>query len=77
LDVFYSSSPIISGGEIIGLVIGFRDVTAQNRADRERERLLAELQQERLKLQQTPRALVEKVYDLEAFHDVAVDRQND
>jgi PAS domain S-box-containing protein len=74
-DVFYSSSPVISGGEITGLVVGFRDVTEQNRADRERERLLTELQQERLKLQQTQRALEEKVNDLEAFHDVAVGRE--
>jgi PAS domain-containing protein len=74
-DVVYSSSPILSGGQIDGLVVVFRDVTKHKRADQEREQLVAALQQERAELQDTRRALQEKVSDLEAFHDVTVGRE--
>ena len=53
----------------------FRDVTKHKRADQEREQLVAALQQERAELQDTQRALQEKVSDLEAFHDVTVGRE--
>jgi PAS domain S-box-containing protein len=52
-----------------------QDLTDHKRAERERDQLVAALQQERRQLQETQRALEEKLRDLETFHDAAVGRE--
>jgi len=40
LPVSYTASPIVSGGEFVGAVVVFHDITARKRADEERQKLL-------------------------------------
>ncbi len=70
-DVIYSSSPLRSGDEIIGLVVVFRDVTARKRSE-ERQRLLAhELEHRGKNLLTVVQAMVSRTLSsTEAFDDV-------
>jgi PAS domain S-box-containing protein len=62
LAVSYAASPIIAGGEFLGAVVVFHDISARKRADEERQKLLeiereARLQAERAR--ETSRFLAE------------------
>src|SRR5262249_17924478 len=66
-DVLYSSSPIRAGGEIAGLVVVFRDVSEQKRAEealRDRDRALTIANDE---LTQQSEALLEVNNELQSF----------
>ena len=66
-DVLYSSSPIRAGGEVVGLVVVFRDVSEQKRAEetlRDRDRALTIANDE---LTQQSEALSEVNNELQSF----------
>ena len=66
-DVLYSSAPIRAGGEIVGLVVVFRDVSEQKRAQevlRDRDRALTMANDE---LTQQSEALAEVNNELQSF----------
>ncbi len=52
VPVEYTSSPILSGGQTVGAVIAFNDITARKRAERERERLIGALARSNQELDQ-------------------------
>jgi PAS domain S-box-containing protein len=51
------------------------DITEWKQAEKEREKLLVELQEERQRLQASQEQLKEKIEELESFHDIVVGRE--
>jgi PAS domain S-box-containing protein len=71
-----SKFPIFDHERRLAFVGGIAfDITEWKQAERERERLLVELQEERQRLQTSQDHLKEKIEELESFHDIVVGRE--
>ena len=71
-----SATPrVAEDGGFLGYIGSVIDITERKEAEQERERLLAQLQAERRRLETSKAELQEKIEDLEKFHDVVVGRE--
>jgi PAS domain S-box-containing protein len=76
IEVSLTISPVRdSAGRIIGASKIARDISDRKRAEVERERLVNQLEEKQRKLQEVQSVLLDKIQDLETFHDVAVERE--
>lgn len=76
IDIDLSAFAVLDEAGVVVRYVGIkRDITDRKRAEKERERLLRQLQAERTRLERSQAELHEKILDLEKFEEVVVGRE--